>query len=231
MSAPESQTSEAPVVKRPGMWPIYRSVVGIGLLCGFAIVVAFEATKPIIQRNQLAFREQAIKSVLSGAETTKAFRAKDGGGFEAAAADAQGGDLVFAGYDANGKLVGLALEASGMGYQDIVRMLYGYSFEKQAILGIKVLESRETPGLGDRIETDPQFLKNFGTLDVSVTPDGSEVAHPIEFVKSGEKTSDWQVDGISGATITSRATANMLRASSEKWIPLVRSRKEDFESK
>jgi electron transport complex protein RnfG len=124
--------------------------------------------------------------------------------------------------------VGLAIEAQGMGYQDVVRMLYGYSFETETILGIRVLESRETPGLGDRIETDPAFLKNFGTLDVSLTSDGTAVAHPIEFVKPGEKTSAWQIDGITGATITSRATATMLRESSIYWIPKVRAKQATF---
>ena len=61
-------------------------------------------------------------------------------------------NLVFAGYDDNDQLVGLAIEAQAMGYQDVIRLIYGYSFEAQAIIGIRVLESRETPGLGDRIE-------------------------------------------------------------------------------
>ena len=46
-----------------------------------------------------------------------------------------------------------------MGYQDVIRiLLYGYSPEHQAIVGMRVLESRETPGLGDKIEKDPAFL-------------------------------------------------------------------------
>ena len=45
-----------------------------------------------------------------------------------------------------------------MGYQDVIRVLYGYSFAEEAVVGIRVLESKETPGLGTRIETDPDFL-------------------------------------------------------------------------
>ncbi len=56
----------------------------------------------------------------------------------------------------------------GMGYQDFIRLLYGYSPDDQAIIGIRVLESRETPGLGDRIETDADFLSNFQRLDVAL---------------------------------------------------------------
>lgn len=231
MSAAESTAPQAQAPPSPNIWRIYRAVVGVGLLCGVAIVVVYELTRPIIQRNQLEFREEAIKSVLPGALETQAFRMNDAGQFEAAPSDARGGDLVFAGYDENRALVGLALEAQGMGYQDVLRMLYGYSFEHQSILGIRVLESRETPGLGDRIETDPKFLENFGSLDVSVSADGTAIAHPIEFVKPGEKNAAWQIDGISGATITSEATALMLRESSGRWIPQVRSRREDFKYK
>ena len=95
---------------------------------------------------------------------------------------------------------------------------------------IRVLQSRETPGLGDRIETDANFLRNFEALDVRLNPPGDQLAHAIEFVKPGEKHAAWQIDGISGATITSRATANMLRESSAQWIPRVYPRQAEFQN-
>ena len=98
----------------------------------------------------------------------------------------------------------------------------------EAIIGIRVLESRETPGLGDRIETDLQFQKNFEKLDVRLNDAADALAHPIEFVKPGQKTADWQIDGISGATISSQATAEMLRLSADWWIPRVQARRQDF---
>ena len=134
--------------------------------------------------------------------------------------------MVFAGYNESGELAGLALGARGMGYQDYIQLLYGYSPEQQAIVGMSVLESRETPGLGDRIQSDPTFVANFEKLDVSV--DGDNLVHPIEFVKAGEKINPWQIDGISGATISSRATADMLHQSTGEWIPIVHSRNSDF---
>ena len=36
-----------------------------------------------------------------------------------------------------------------MGYQDVIHVLWGYSITEEAIVGLKVLESRETPGLGE----------------------------------------------------------------------------------
>ena len=91
-----------------------------------------------------------------------------------------------------------------------------------------MLESKETPGLGTKIETDPDFLKNFERLDVTLTDDLSAVANPIEFVKPGKKEQAWQVDGITGATISSNAIANILGASTAYWIPRIQRGLEDF---
>ncbi|MDA0750644.1 MAG: FMN-binding protein [Verrucomicrobia bacterium] len=228
MSDATDTTQMAHAADKAKIWPMYRAVVGLGFLCGFIIVGVYEGTKPIIQRNRIEMREQAIKDVLPGAVTTQAFMLNEQEQFVTVPSAQENGGLLFAGYDESDQLVGLAIEAQGMGYQDVVRLLYGYSFESETILGIRVLESRETPGLGDRIESDPVFLKNFGTLDVRLTSDGSSVANPIEFVKPGEKTDDWQIDGISGATITSRATATLLRESSTSWLPKVNAQKDAF---
>jgi electron transport complex protein RnfG len=228
MSDATDTAQKAHVADKAKIWPMYRAVVGLGFLCGFIIVGVYEGTKPIIQRNRIEMREQAIKDVLPGAVTTQAFMLNEQEQFVTVPSAQENGGLLFAGYDESDQLVGLAIEAQGMGYQDVVRLLYGYSFESETILGIRVLESRETPGLGDRIESDPVFLKNFGTLDVRLTSDGSSVANPIEFVKPGEKTDDWQIDGISGATITSRATATLLRESSTSWLPKVNAQKDAF---
>lgn len=210
------------------IWPMYRTVVGVGVFCALVIVIVFEVTRPIIERNKIEMRKQAIFHVLPAAKRMATFQQTDSGSFELAAAETEQNDLVFAGYDNNDQLVGLAIETQAMGYADVIRLIYGYSFEEQAVIGIRVLESRETPGLGDRIETDERFLQNFQRLDVRLNEHGDGLAHPIEFVKQGEKTADWQIDGISGATISSQATAKMLRESTAKWIPSVAARKTDF---
>ena len=109
----------------------------------------------------------------------------------------------------------------GMGYQANIRVLYAYSFEQNAIVGFKILESKETPGLGDRVEIEPHFIANFEALDASLNADGSALANPIVTVKQGEKTDPWQIDGITGATITSEALGNILNNSASEWVPLL----------
>ncbi len=214
-----------PMAETPA-WPMYRALVGVGVLCALLIVLVFEGTKPIIRANQIAAREQAIFLVLDGAVRAGTFRVTDQG-FEPASPDANG-ELVFAGYDASGELIGVALEAAGMGYQDTVRLLYGYRFDQQAIVGIQVLESRETPGLGTRIETDPDFLENFVRLDVSLDASGEDLANPITAVKEGEKTEPWEVDCITGATVTSQAVVSILDQSASTWMPRLSGQRSAF---
>nr|MBP6700439.1 FMN-binding protein [Halioglobus sp.] len=90
-----------------------------------------------------------------------------------------------------------------------------------AVVGMRVLASKETPGLGDKIEKDPNFIANFSALDVSLGTDGQDLAQSIEAVKHGAKTAPYQIDGITGATISSVAIAAILRQSSAQWVPLI----------
>lgn len=185
-------------------WQLYRAMVGVGIVCALLIVAVYLSTLEVIARNHAAALERAVLEVVPGAVR---FARHDLG------------LPVYAAFDADDRLAGIALEAEGMGYQDTVRILYGYDPAREAVVGMRVLQSRETPGLGDRVETDPAFTANFDALDVRLAADGAQLAHPIELVKPGEKTAPWQIDAISGATITSRAIADMLAASTARWIP------------
>tara|TARA_R110002073_G_scaffold229781_3_gene390650 strand:- start:2369 stop:3091 length:723 start_codon:yes stop_codon:yes gene_type:complete len=208
---------------------IYGVVLSVGIVCSLATVTVYQLTLPRILRNQVAMRHDAILAVLPDVVLVIPFKIDQAGGrFRPAATDTADSDLVFAGFSPSGELVGLAIETEGMGYQDTIRLMYGYSPHEQAIIGIRVLESRETPGLGDRIETDANFLSHFRRLDVSLDSTSNQLAQPIEFVKSGNKSNPWQIDGITGATISSRATAAMIGDSAADWIPRVYPRLADF---
>ena len=92
---------------------------------------------------------------------------------------------------------------------------------ERAITGLKILETRETPGLGDKVETEPHFIANFETLDARLDDSGSALRNPIVTVKQGEKTDPWQIDGITGATITSEAIGSILNDSAGTWVPIL----------
>jgi len=217
MSAP----SVFPPAAAPSVWRMYRAMVGVGLACGLLIVTVYQLTLPTIERNKAEALERAIFRVLPDARSTTAWLYAEDAGFTSAGPAADHAAL-YAGLDADGNVVGFAIPAQGMGYQDVIRVIYGYSFERDAIVGLQVLESKETPGLGDRIASDPVFTANFERLDVSLTADGAAVANPIVAVKHGQKEHPWQIDGITGATISSVAIADLLRESSEYWIPRLR---------
>ena len=199
-----------------------RLIVSLGLIAmisGLFIVLAVQLTKDRIAHNKQMALEKAIFAVLPDASQSVKYKLDESGlvKMDPAATDAN----VFAGYDAEGRLAGLAMEGSARGYQDVVKVLYGYSLDKECIIGMTVLESTETPGLGDKANSDPVFHENFKALDASLTEDGSAIANPILTVKNGKKVNPWEIDGISGATVTSTAIGNGLRESTGRMLPML----------
>jgi len=184
----------------------------IGLIASILLVVTYFTTKPYIDANLAAYLESAIGEVLPGISSRRTFRIADGKVTPDDEGLAPPGSRVFAGFDSLGTLQGLAIEAQGQGYADVILVLYGYDPGCRCIIGFKVLDSRETPGLGDRIQRDQDFLANFDSLDVRWIPDSMSVEGPIELAKHGTKTAAYQIDAISGATISSRAVTSILNA-------------------
>ena len=200
-------------------WEMYRAIVGIGALCALVIVGVFQGTAARIRDNQQRFLAGAIAEVMPAAASTSLLAFDDEE--RLTLTDAGPALPVNLGFDEEGRLVGAAIEGAGMGYQDTIRVLYAYSFEERAITGLKILETRETPGLGDKVETEPHFIANFETLDARLDDSGSALRNPIVTVKQGEKTDPWQIDGITGATITSEAIGSILNDSAGTWVPIL----------
>lgn len=218
-----------PSSEQAAIWPMYRALVGVGTLCGLLIVSVFVVTLPIIERNQAEALQRAVLQVLPGAVSKQSFALDAAGRFRAVRSGDSPAQTVHAGYDGEGSLVGVAIQGEGMGYQDVIRILYGYAPQPQQIIGMQVLASKETPGLGDKIEKDPGFLSNFLALDVSLAEGGVSIANPLQAVKQGEKTQPWQIDGITGATISSKAIAGILAQGSQYWMPLIHAQRGFFE--
>lgn len=178
-----------------------------GLLSGLAIVSAYEWTLPRIEANQATALRAAVFRVLPGVSRVQPLLYSRGR-LRSAAPGRHQGPLVYAGCDRHGRTMGFAIPGAGPGFQDTIKVLFGYRPDLGLIVGLEILESRETPGLGDRIYKDAAFQKNFRAL--AVQP-------PITLVKRGTKRAPNEVDGITGATISSRAVVNILNAEIEKW--------------
>jgi electron transport complex protein RnfG len=204
-------------------------MVGIGILCALLIVLTYEGTLPRIEKLRAEALEKAIFKVLPGTSSTATFYLQEDNTFSTTPGVEGEGSKVYAGFDDNNDLVGVAIEGSGQGYADIIKVLYGYDPDEEKVIGFYVLESKETPGLGDKIEKDAKFLANFEALDVKLESN-NKLVNKIIPVKSGEKNNPWEVDGITGATISSRAIGNIFGSSTEQWVPLIYKSKDSFVS-
>lgn len=199
-----------------------RTLGGIALISGILVVLVYQLTLPAIQENRRIALERAIFKVLPGAVSKAKFILTEDGQVSLDESKASSsGDTIYAGYDNSDKLVGLALVAAAPGYADIIRILYGYSMECECIIGINVLESKETPGLGDKIEKDLEFLKNFEALDGKLETGKMKLLNEIITVKHGTKKHPWEIDAISGATVSSKAIGKMLNKSAKIQFPRI----------
>lgn len=214
------QTQPAQAAKTPS-FAMLRTLGLVAALSGFLVVLAYQVTKPMIEENKRVAIERALFNVLPGAVSRRDFLLTAEGIRPAPAEGSAGGTLIYAGYDPKGRLVGLALEAAAQGYQDVIRILYGYDPACRCLRGMQVLKMAETPGIGDRIAKDAAFQQNFEALDVALNGQGNALAHAIVAVKNGSKTESWQIDAISGATISSKAVARMLNDSGNASLPMI----------
>lgn len=219
----DSQTIATP----SNSFKMLRAMASIGIICGLLIVSTYEGTLPRIEFLRAEALKEAIFKVLPGITQMQPYAYKDNAFVPAEETDT---DVVYAGYDSEGNFKGIAIVASGQGYADQIKIIYGYDPDKQQVVGFYVLESKETPGLGDKIEKDPTFLENFTALDVALNEEQSALQHQVVTVKKGTKTKAWEVDGISGATISSRAIGVIIDASASKWAQLIYQNKTAFNS-
>jgi electron transport complex protein RnfG len=196
-----------------------RTLMGIAMLSGFLVVLTYQLTKPIIAENQRRAIEAAVFNVIPGAVARKDFAINDGELIPVTADKPAEGILVYAGYDNEGELKGVAAKAAAQGYADLIHILYGYDPACECIRGIKVLKLAETPGLGDKIITDADFVANFDALDARLSSDGQALANEIVTVKHGTKQNPWEIDAISGATISSKAVGKAINQSAKQLLP------------
>ncbi|MCB1831341.1 MAG: FMN-binding protein [Gammaproteobacteria bacterium] len=211
----------------PSSLSMIRTLGLIAMISGLLVVMVVKYTDPIIKEKERLALEQAVFQVIPSVDTKTATRvsfALNKDGLKRLDEHEGAGEAnMYAVYDGAGKLLGIALQAAAQGYQDVVRTLFGYNPDCQCIVGMTIMKSTDTPGMGDKhtIENNKAFMANFTALSAALATDQSKLAHPIEAVTHGTKTDPWQVDAISGATISSRAIAKGLNTSAQKMLPLV----------
>lgn len=99
----------------------------------------------------------------------------------------------------NGSLAGHVAKATGQGYADKIEILVGLDARGTTIKGLFIIDQKETPGLGNRILEKPwrnQFVDKPTGVPLVVVKGTAGKAH--------------EIDGISGATISSRSVAQIV---------------------
>jgi len=115
--------------------------------------------------------------------------------------DAESKDVTVFQATKAGKVTGVAYEIRGTGYAGEIRLMMGVDADGR-ILGVRVLAHKETPGLGDRIETKKgDWILRFTGLSLD--------APPLE--KWKVKKDGGQFDQFAGATITPRGVVAAVR--------------------
>ena len=120
-----------------------RLIITLGLVAsvsGFLIVFVFQTTKPHIDENKRIAIERAVFEVVpEGASTQDTYVLTDKG------LESQGeGENVYAAFDKDKQLTGIALNGAAQGYAGIINLLYGYDPRCECITGFKVIKMANT---------------------------------------------------------------------------------------
>ncbi len=155
----------------------------LSCVSGGSLAFLRQNTAQQIEYQQLKFvKGPAILSILKGITNNpieNRFKIKDGNVERSFYVGVAGGQPKY-----------VAFESSGGGFGGPVGLMIGVDLTTDKILGVGVTTHSETPGVGARAKTDPDFVAQFSGRpfkgEFKVTADGG------------------QIDALSGATVTSR---------------------------
>lgn len=190
----------------------------VSAICGLIIVLAYQFTFEAVKNNKRVAVERSVFKMFPQARSMEAFHIRQNQIEKTQ--DYESSDFL-AVYDAKDVFLGVAAQGKAKGYGDFVRLMFAYEPQCQCIRSIAVVSMRETPGIGDKIAKDKNFLKNFQALDVRLNAEMKALEHRVETVKNGTKNKEWQIDSISGATITSRAVGRAINESASLLLPVL----------
>lgn len=170
-------------------------LTSVGLLSGLFLASVGISTKTRIALNKQIEIEKAVFSVVPGTYSSqKLYQEKD--------------LSIYGGMDEKGNLLGYAIHASTVGFQDKITFMLGINPLVTRIISLSVLEQKETPGLGEKITDRKSFLVFWESRDCII---------PLSLrkppVSSPDDLSPSEVNTITGATISSEAVLNAVNSS------------------
>lgn len=176
----------------------------ITVLAGFLLGYVYDITKGPIEEATEKAKQEAYKSVFAEADSFEAVAS-----FNSEIATNGAVMSGFSGVSIDEALVAKDASGSELGYVITVTSAEGYGGDVQLSMGVKTdgtingiefLSLSETAGLGMKADTD-EFKSQFAGMN----------AKQISYTKTG-KQNDYEIDAISGATITTNAVTNAVNA-------------------
>lgn len=173
-------------------------LTSVGLLSGGFLASVGLLTKERIALNKKMEIERAIVSVVPGSTSSRLIlEEKD--------------FAVYGGENEAGQFTGFAVYASGVGFQDKIVLMLGVDAALERINRLTILDQKETPGLGAKITDKSSFLVYWENKDFT---------QPLRLRKppapSAEGLSSFEVNTITGATISSEAVLAIVNNAREK---------------
>jgi electron transport complex protein RnfG len=160
------------------------------------LAFVYSGTKTIIDRNQKEALEASLKDLFPDAD-----RFEEIAGLESPDASV----AIESQYKVlqDEEITGAALRVSRGSYGGPIRMLVGVNADG-LITGVKILEHKDTPGLGAKAASPKYFVNRAGGITFYGQFAGKAVGDPFE-VKG-------DVQAITASTVTSRAVADAVKA-------------------
>ncbi len=146
-----------------------------------------------IDENKTRALNEAIAAVVPGTQTTDELIVD--------------GNQVYKCLGTDGTLVGWAVDASGTGFVDQIRAVVGLSPDGSQVIGVKVIECVETPGLGNKIEGE--WADQFAGRPVD----------QVTVVKGDASAERNEIQAITGATYSSQYVADILNDVTQRIRP------------
>jgi electron transport complex protein RnfG len=205
---------QAPAEKPVSTFRLIATLAIAGALAGLLIVVVNQHTKPIIDKYKAEQLQKAVYEVTPGTERYDTYYLVDSALTTILPEGAKESEYkrIYVGYDANNQLNGVAMSRGESGFQDIIMIIFGFDPKTEKLMGMKVLDSKETPGLGDKIFKDMEYVNQFfagPSTPLIPTKPGTGKGRPGE------------IDTITGATISSKKLVEIINHALEEWKPMI----------
>jgi len=212
----ENQTT-APVQEVPAEKPVstFRLIATLavaGTLAGLLIVLVNQHTKPLIDAYKAEQLQKAVYEVLPDTDHYNTYYLVDSSLSLTLPEGAKESEYkrIYVGYNADKQLNGVAMSRGESGFQDVIMIIFGFNPNTGKLMGMKVLDSKETPGLGDKIFKDMDYVNQFF----------AGPSTPLIPTKPGTgKGMPGEIDTITGATISSKKLIEIINHALEEWQP------------